>query len=793
MTPNNQKIYVNLGRLGDICNILPLLYDDHVKGTRSAMMVARDFAGQLSSGCSYYDEVVFNGSMWDLDKAVKEADNLSSNVVVTQLVGPTEVVKSVVINRNGLEYRTTTESFMKDAWMIAGRFEDWKKQLPLVFDKRSAEREKRLCEPIVKKKPIILVATKGVSAPFAYSPLLWELVSRRFGNKFNVVNLSDIVAERFYDLLGLYERAACLVTVDSAPLHLAYACKNLPVVALVRDKPSLWHGSCWRPNHICHIRYSEFPERCVEMLDAIAAIGKPGNWFAQRINDRKILHAWSQYEAYDEESHKEACSTWNNAYESKVWVSCPIEPGAVGRDTHHLLKDEKRLCFVKDLLRLATMRSEPNDIICLTRPDTHFSPDITDILLSNPMCYAHRIEKNRIFPMQQSWHPAVDLIAFTSKWWVDNQGQYPDFVLGKDPYWHRVFFELLKKAGAVDITEAVWRPQPPAMPASDPGKELPIRVLHNEKLYNSWMGERGMELMFPIINDQLETMPLNRRGLFQYGYNPSIIKHNDRTLLAYRWHRDGTASTKLAMAELDTTGNAITNTPVTTEEDHSTDDPRMFMVRDELYMSYVLSTWPKIPTTSVVRYGKTLPVKPHTIKGSFQPAFGRNDWSAMEKNWVFFGYEDKIYVIYQSQPEQVVFELSGIVNKDPLDTPALTWKWGEIKGGTIPVPYNGRLLRFFHSTLDNEPPPWRRRYYLGAMVMEATPPFKQLAISRKPVARGSEGDELTPMERLACIHRKPKVIFPAGCIPLQDGWCVSCGINDCCSVLLHVHEKDLNL
>lgn len=756
------------------------------------MMVARDFSGHISSGCSYYDEIVFSGSVWDLEKAVKEADTLSSNVVVTQLVGPYEIVKNVVITRNGIEYKTTTESFQKDAWMLAGRFEDWKKQLPLVFDRRSAERERRLCEGLVKKKPIILVATDGVSAPFSYSALLWELVTRRFGSKFNVINISKIKAERIYDLLALYEKAHCLITIDSAPLHLAHAVKDLPVAALVRDRPSLWHGAAWRPNHIIHIRYSEFPVRCIEMLDAIAEIGTPGNWFAKRISPKKIVHAWAQYEVPGiEKYHAEAKATWAKAYESKCWVSTPIETGAVGRDSSVQLKDEKRLCFVKDLMRLATMRTQPEDIICVTRADTCFNDEITDLITSNPLSYAHRIERDND---GENWHPALELIAMPSKWWVENQGEYPDFVLGRDPYWHRVFFEMLKKHGAADITGAVWRHkgEGPKAPTGEP-KELPPRVKHNEYLFNNYMGERGLEAMFPPVHEQLATLPLNRRSLHPYGYNASIIRHNDRTLLAYRWHHAGTAATRLAVAELDISGNAITNVQLDTGNEHSADDPRLFTVGDQLYINFVLSTWPKIPTTSVVMYGKMLEVKPHTIKGILQHGYPGNDWSGMNKNNIFFEHAGRIYVIYQSQPEQLVFELQGIVHKDVLSTPSLTWKWGEIKGGTLPVPYHDKLLRFFHSTLDNEPPPWRRRYYLGAMLMEPEPPFRQVALSSKPIAIGSESDELTPMERLACIHRKPKVVFPAGCIPLQEGWCVSCGVNDCATVLLHVLEKDLHL
>lgn len=201
-------------------------------------MVCKEFAG-LFDGISYAEPVIFDGPMFALDAAMQQARGMNSEAVTCQLVGPEEIVKQAVITRNGVEYRATTESFQKDAWNLLGRLGEWKNQYPLVFDKRDSAREAELCARVLPKnrKKTILVSHGGISSPFPYGETLLELLRLKF-KAFNIVDISEVKAERFYDLLGLYEKAHCLVATDSAPLHLACALPQLPVVALTQDRPS---------------------------------------------------------------------------------------------------------------------------------------------------------------------------------------------------------------------------------------------------------------------------------------------------------------------------------------------------------------------------------------------------------------------------------------------------------------------------------------------------------------------------------------------------------------------------
>lgn len=274
MTP---RLYIQLGKTGDILSLLPLLYLDAQSGNRAGLMVSKEYAGILD-GCSYVDPVIFDGQPWELDRAYAEAVATGKEVICCQVNGPPELVAKFSYSPRGLTH-ATTESFQKEAWKLAGRLHEWRNQPPLAFDRRSPEREAELLKAWPKSKKVILVSCSGASSPFPCRELLFKLLRLNFKKGYEIVDLADFKAGRIYDLLALYERAHCLVSDDSAPLHLAYACKTLPVVALVNDRPLLWNGSCWRATHIHHCRYRDFPKRAVETLNSIMFIGSPGSFF----------------------------------------------------------------------------------------------------------------------------------------------------------------------------------------------------------------------------------------------------------------------------------------------------------------------------------------------------------------------------------------------------------------------------------------------------------------------------------------------------------------------------------
>ncbi len=290
---------------------------------------------------------------------------------------------------------------------------------------------------------------------------------------------------------------------------------------------------------------------------------------------------------------------------------------------------------------------------------------------------------------------------------------------------------------------------------------------------------------YPRVIDQVPVLELERAKLFKYGYNPSIIEEQGKILMAYRYHDGKTLHSDLALAMLDYDGKVIHNRKI--DLGPGGEDPKLFTFGGQTYLSWVESTFPNQPWRSVVSYGllEKGPI-PHT------PELPGNDFSTIQKNWVFFGSGTALYCIYQCHPEQVTYCLqgAGMVSKFTV-TPGPRWPYGHIRGGTSPVLFEGNLLRFFHSGLDNEFQPPHRRYFLGAYLMRPDPPFEVIAVSGKPIVYGSEIDDGKVRDRP--IHWKGNVIFPGGAVANGDHFLVSCGVNDFQCQILKIYPKDFHL
>ena len=426
-----KNVYIQLARLGDCLNLLPLLWADAQSGARSAIMVQEEYAKHLDN--SYYDLLFWSGKPHDL-KGAMEGARLFGNATCTQVLGPADEVLKWTYQPAGLEHAVCT-SYQKDSWRVAGRLAEWDLCLPLVFDRRNPEREAKLI-PKTKKK-IILAALDGISSPFAHKPLVLELL--KLTNAL-VIDLSTIKAECFFDLIGLYEKAHCLVATDSAPLHLSRAVPNLPVVALTNDKPILWNGSSWRPQYIWYCRYSDFPARAHEMVGAIKSIPK--------LTDKtRIVHVWNAYEG-------EVCKFPGNSVFGQWWPT-PIEIGSCGRDSAQPpLSDEKRFPYLRDSLRMGLQRARDNDWVCLTRPGTIVDRTATEQLVGPEASFAYRITRK---DWESTHTPVGDLFCARKPWWQAALPAIPDFVFGKDHYWDHALGALFRERGAVDVTGCCYR------------------------------------------------------------------------------------------------------------------------------------------------------------------------------------------------------------------------------------------------------------------------------------------------------------------------------------------------
>lgn len=757
MTP---RCIIQLGKNGDIINLLPLLLKDSLSGPNPKLMVAAEFASLLE-GVSYVEPIIYDGPVYDIGGAVEKAKSLGLEPVCCQVNGPADVVTRYTYQAAGQDCARTT-SFQKEQWKILGRMDQWDELLPLVFDRRDRKREEVLLREhnLIsrgKKKPVILLSLGGSSSPFQHADLLRQLVTTRFASTHRILELPK--AERIYDLLALYERAQLLIATDSAPLHLAWVCRKLPVFALTNDKPILWNGSSWRPNMHWYCRYSDFPTRAMEMLWEIEQLkshraGKP------------LLHVWSEYETKRDGPHLHG-------------DPFPIRIGMCGRDSQNVLQDSKRVPYLRDVLRMAIQRSVADDHrILLTRFAVNLA--LPKIMPDHPF-FAYRMIET---PLGLVYRPVTDLFCATREQWKKMLPDIPDLLLSEDYLWSQCLWAVFLKHGGRDETGICTKESKP------PKVFTPSKTFdHNTKLCSEYMARSKIYARHPKLSDQAEVLPLDTALLPKAAYNPSICRVNGKLLMTYRYHPGAGYETQLGISEL-SEQFAITRTRNLEMGEGSHEDARLFSLHGEPWMSWV-EAWNlrSRDNRCFVKYSQLEDWKTTRI---YHTKSGGNETGRLEKNWVYFESDENLFCVYHSHPEQIILQVQGDTVINEYKTPGPWWPYGQVRGGSI-VQWGEQLLRIFHSSMDNEPGAVKRRYYVGACLMKNKPPFEVVAISKKPVLYGSEIDMLKPADRKAIFHHKGSVIFPCGTVIHENRLIVSVGVNDSACALVKLKWEQLNL
>jgi hypothetical protein len=246
-----ETLYIALGRNGDILAALPIVQHD----PRACLMVASAYMDLLDGTSTR--RILWLGDWRHVKAAYIHARRDFQRIIVLQQY-----------STDGWPSAHGTPSYVQDMYRIARKLPLF--PLPLRFDRRSLVREARLVASIPHDKPLVLVATCGISSPFAQAGALLNFIEACFPQAL-VLDMDMVHGERLYDLLGLFECAACLVTVDSALLHLAQAVPSLPIIALIADRPTSWHGSPQYAGQRLRVRYSDFAKRSDEIIEAIAA------------------------------------------------------------------------------------------------------------------------------------------------------------------------------------------------------------------------------------------------------------------------------------------------------------------------------------------------------------------------------------------------------------------------------------------------------------------------------------------------------------------------------------------
>lgn len=436
---------VELGRYGDLANILPVCRHIAENYTRPHVMVSREFASILE-GVSYVVPEIVDIPYQQLSAAMKLAKERFKNVLRAQIYG--------LENGKPMQQEKKCASFNRESWRMMGfqgKFDD--KSFKLVFDLRNPAREDALWRSLKKTdKPALLIqVTKSASSPFPYGSTLRDKIHERFADRFEIIDLSTVIAERIYDLLGVIDRAAGLVSIDTALLHLS-AASDTPVIALVN--PMGWGGSELRCNCVARMTYTEVetsPDWLMEAIMQKIPCEMPKEGEAQPVKikpalKRRIWHAVERHETTNLltlERCKTAQASWDDLYATGRVL--PAHYWKYKRDARSI-GSVRPLPFLKDLLQHAMDQADDHDIIFVTNDDIFLHPDLPKLLefyvsLYGAAC-SRRCEfktKLRLASPEETakrceHHLGRDLFAFTKEWLVKHWDDLPDFILGASDF-----------------------------------------------------------------------------------------------------------------------------------------------------------------------------------------------------------------------------------------------------------------------------------------------------------------------------------------------------------------------
>lgn len=461
-----------LGRLGDVINIIPALYYEHqTTGIKPTLLTSRQFGNQIECGLNNYIEFrYFNG------------DNTTNGLnALAHLNKNRKKYKNYKIT-NLSYYRTTRNesTFLREAWSLTKCPKPFG-SIPLIFD-RDKDREKNLLNRFsFDGRKILLTAFRGHSSPYSGGDdLLKKLI--KLLPEYDIIDLTNLKAAKFYDMLSLYERANALITIDTATLHLANATPELPVISLIGDKEP-WQKSDYRENHILRIHYSEINSNIHRIAEAVrrGMNMKPKISFVT--SGKKEKDCRTEFAV----KTRENVLGWNNIQVTELY-------------DEDLKRKNNGMPYVKDMIDEASKKvKNQDDIIFIANMDICLHPSILLWILekmqSHDSVYFHRHDFNRLHGVLISesqiragrWYPGSDAFAFKKRWWIDHSKIYPDMVFGREA-WDMVMRNMIKRSGGTEIHDAIYHHKHESY--WEKNRECEENI-YNKKLANEWIDKYG--------------------------------------------------------------------------------------------------------------------------------------------------------------------------------------------------------------------------------------------------------------------------------------------------------------
>lgn len=403
------ECFVELGRFGDIINILPVCRDIARKSGRPTPLVVADQFASVLDGVSYVDPIVLPIGHLEVNQAAQEARKRFKRVTVTQVYA------------NGWDPGKQCQSYNMESWRLAGHLDRWADpDIRLEFDRRDYQRERKVISRVwpTSGKPVVLFNVEaGHSSPFSeWADFQQELIDR-WRDEISFVEIGGIHCARIYDLIGLMELADGLVTIDTSTLHLA-AATGVPTVALL-SSIGPWNRTT--PRCQCPLAFPSNQWRSF-MPDVHEVV------LSRFLGVPRVIHAFDQRDVSIPRVER-AQSSWGEL----GWVQAPYGRAKYRRSAKDI-GDARELPFLRDVLANALEVASDRDFIVFTNDDITLRPsvdsDVRRLLAKAVMVTGRRVDVSEGGRPVGGQHPGRDLVAFRAGWLRLNLGSIPDFILG---------------------------------------------------------------------------------------------------------------------------------------------------------------------------------------------------------------------------------------------------------------------------------------------------------------------------------------------------------------------------
>lgn len=442
---------VSLRRAGDIINLLPLLQKLSKRENRLIRLVVAQEFKHLLDGVSYVEPVIWHGDWEDPIGAAKK-----HGAAIAQVFG------------RGLSPDIFNGNFAKMAWEQLGH--QWNRYAPLVFDRRSPSREKELADRIFQtKKQKILVKLVGNSSPFGEQAWVRAQLEE-FQEQAELIDLDTLRADRIYDVIGLMDRSALLITVDTVAFWLAGA-SAVPVVLMTNN--TSFGASPAKGNVVARYKYHDVIQNWQAIRRMIiASLHTP-------VNPGMIL-AFSDFQPQDAES----ISRQNAAYVTWPSLGARLFSAHPQRNSSQI-GDYKSMFYVRDIID-AAWNSGNEGILVLTNNDIQFDTRLRHSILESCAKWGCWWAYRRESPHDRGTDQGADVFAFTRKWWALHQHFLPDFLMGYW-WWDDMMARIMQWSGCPEQERLYYHPKHTGVlnRLGSPGH------VHNERLANNWLLEYG--------------------------------------------------------------------------------------------------------------------------------------------------------------------------------------------------------------------------------------------------------------------------------------------------------------